>query len=106
MLCIDGFIFTDLKKYVNDDDKEFLKAFKAENSRCQELKVFFDLSSKYEYILKPFLKKNTIDDGFNIVFTDSPNFDINVYNDCFVKLPNGNKKSKLTLYSIQLILGK
>ena len=112
MHCVDSNLdLSTWKHLINDDDRLFLKAFKAENTRTCELvpKRFMDFSSKSWDLLEPFLEKNTIDDGFKLIFSDSPNYDKSVFNDCFVKIENKVvekvKSKKLSLYAASLILG-
>ena len=112
MHCVDSNLdLSTWKHLINDDDIIFLKAFKAENTRTCELvpKRFMDFSSKSWDLLEPFLEKNTIDDGFKLIFSDSPNYDKSVFNDCFVKIENKVvekvKSKKLSLYAASLILG-
>ena len=112
MHCVDSNLdLSTWKHLINDDDRLFLKAFKAENTRTCELvpKRFMDFSSKSWDLLEPFLEKNTIDDGFKLIFSDSPNYYKSVFNDCFVKIENKVvekvKSKKLSLYAASLILG-
>ena len=110
--CIDSNLdLSTWKHLINDDDRLFMKAFKAENTRTSELvpKRFMDFSSKAWDLLEPFLEKNTIDDGFKLIFSDSPNYDKSVFDDCFVKIETKVvekvKSKKLSLYTASLILG-
>lgn len=112
MHCVDNCLdLSTWKHLINDDDRLFLKAFKAENIRTSELvpRRFMDFSSKSWDLLEPFLEKNTIDDGFKLIFSDSPNYDKSVFNDCFVKIETKvvekAKSKKLSLYAASLILG-
>jgi hypothetical protein len=110
--CIDSNLdLSTWKHLINDDDRLFLKAFKAENTRTSELvpRRLMDFSSKAWDLLEPFLEKNTIDDGFKLIFSDSPNYDKSVFDDCFVKIETKVvekvKSKKLSLYAASLILG-
>lgn len=114
MYCIDSNIdISTWKHFINDDDRLFIKAFKAENTRTSQLGRLMDFSSKAWDLLEPFLEKNTIDDGFKLTFSDSPNYDKSVFDDCFVKIESKVvekvvekvKSKKLSLYTASLILG-